>query len=72
MSLRERAQTLSSTELDRDLAELSIEIAFLENQVQADLGSYSSEDLELAYEKISHFRQRAEILRVELSKRASE
>jgi hypothetical protein len=71
ISLREKAHNLPLFELDRDVVEISIEIEFLEIQVECDLGSYTPKDLLAAYEKISHYKQKAEILKTELANRSS-
>jgi hypothetical protein len=53
-------------ELDRDVSELSNDINFLESQVQADLSSYSSVELTIAYDKIADRKRKLEILKAEL------
>jgi hypothetical protein len=72
ISLRERARTLSMEELDRDHAEICAEIDFLDSQIQCDLGNYSPVQLLAAQGKIAHFKQKAEILKIELDERLSE
>jgi len=69
--LQARVRNLSSITLDRDLAEVSLEVNFLEEQVRADFGSYSPVALLRAKEKISLFNQKAEILNIELRRRTS-
>jgi len=71
ISLQEKARTLSDDLLDRDIAEISTEIDFLEEQVRVDLRSYSPKSLEEAHRRIAHFKQRAEILKIELARRSS-
>ena len=56
-------------ELDRDLAEITNEIQFLEDQLQCDLGSYSPEQLMRGREKIADFKKKAESIQVELERR---
>jgi hypothetical protein len=68
-SLRAKLHGFSTEELDRDLAEIAHEIEFLSEQVKADIDSYASTELERANQKISSFKQRAEILKIELSRR---
>jgi len=70
-SLQAELPELPSERIDRELAEVSHEIEFLESQVIADIGSYSPEELKRANEKISHFKQRAEIFRIQLNLRSS-
>jgi len=68
-TLQEKVQKFTKEELDRDIAELSNDIDFLESQVEADLGSFSPEELTTAYGKIDRRKQKLEILKVELAKR---
>ena len=68
--LHERARNLSSDELDRELADLSNEVEFLEKQLECDIGSYTTQALERANQKVSKFKLRAEILKVELDWRS--
>jgi hypothetical protein len=70
-TLQAEIQNLPLENIDRDLAELSHEIEFLEAQVEVDLGSYSPEQLARAYGKIAHLKRRAEILKIELNTRNS-
>ena len=70
-SLRGDVLKLTSEELDRDLAELNHEIQFLEEQMRVDIGSYPPAELERANAKIVHFKQKAEILKMEISSRKS-
>jgi len=69
VSLREIVPMLPSSELDRDFNEISYEVSFLENQVKADLARYTLKQLQEAYEEIEVFKQRSEILKIELDKR---
>lgn len=69
--LQAEVHRLPSEDIDRDLAELSHEIDFLDEQVRVDLESYSPEQLTRASGKIAHLRQKAEILRIELDGRNS-
>ena len=62
-------ENLSPQVLDRDLAEFSIEIQFLEDQIRLDIERYSADELTRAYSKISHFKRRAEIFKIELDRR---
>jgi hypothetical protein len=62
---------ISTEALDRDIAEFSIDVRFLESQVQADFPYYSPENLEKAKKKIHHIRQKIEILKIELDSRQS-
>lgn len=68
-SLREKAQKLPPQLLDRDLAEVSIEIQFLEAQIRADPDSYTADQLARAHTKIARFKKRAEILKTELDRK---
>ncbi|MFI5420009.1 MAG: hypothetical protein ACHQ1H_03490 [Nitrososphaerales archaeon] len=68
-SLRVRVRTLLSEVLARDLVEISNDIEFLEVQLRADFASYSAKDLERANQKISHFKQKAEVIEIELRRR---
>ena len=72
IALRKAVPTLSSQEIDRDLAEVLLEIRFLEEQLRNDLRSYSGEGLERANARVSHFKKRAEILKIELDRRNSD
>ena len=69
--LRAKVRDIPSDTLERDLAEADFEIQFLESQVKADLGSYTPNELSDAHGKISHFKQRAEILKIEMKRRNS-
>jgi len=69
LSLQAKVLDLPLDELGRDLAEVSIDLAFLEAQLSVDIGSYSPKELERANEKVSYLKQRAEILKIELSRR---
>jgi len=71
LTLQAEAHELSSDNLDRDLAELSHEIEFLDEQVRVDIESYSPEQLAEAWGKIAYLKQRADILKVELDRRNS-
>ena len=62
-------QELSTTELDRDLAEIRIDIEFHEVQVRADLGSFTPKSLEQARAKIQLMKRKVEIMEREYSKR---
>lgn len=63
---------LSFEALDRDLAEISIDVKFLQEQLAVDRNGYSSPDLNDAERKISQFQKRAEMLGLELEKRKKE
>jgi len=67
-SFMQKAQNLPKDELVRDLAELELEIAFLEAQLQAEPGTYSPRELQSGYGKVASFKQKADILRFELAK----
>jgi hypothetical protein len=69
VSLRQRVKRLPAQELDRDLGEVSNDIQFLEDQIRFDIESYDTDELEQAYAKIAHIKQRAEILKTELNRR---
>ena len=64
-------ESKTSEELDRDLAEITLDCEFLDAQVQSDLGSYSAAELMMAQEKISHFKRKAGAIRMELETRES-
>jgi len=66
---RQKAKALSVESLDKDLAELSYDIQFLDAQLNADLQSYAPVELARATEKISLLRQKAEIIVLELDKK---
>jgi hypothetical protein len=68
-AFQKKARTLTREELDRDLTELFFEIDFLQRQMQADLRSYSSKELESIYERIARHKQKLRILEIELAKR---
>jgi hypothetical protein len=65
-------RVLSFQELDRDIAEISIEIRFMEEQMKTDFARYSPEDTLRASEKISLLTKKAEIMKIELEKRKSD
>jgi hypothetical protein len=69
LMLQEKVHNLPSQLLDRDLAEVSIEIQFLEDQVKADIEHYSTGELKRAKAKISRFKKRADILKTESDRR---
>jgi hypothetical protein len=69
LMLQEKVHNLPSQLLDRDLAEVSIEIQFLEDQVKADIEHYSAEELKRAKAKILRFKKRADILKTESDRR---
>ena len=60
---------LSAEELDRDFAEVSLEIEFLEAQVQSELESYSPVALKHAENKILVLKRKAENLKNEIEMR---
>ena len=66
VALQRKAKTLTKEELDRDLAEISGDIHFLERQIEADLNSYSSNELSVARGRIAHLKRMAELLEAEL------
>jgi hypothetical protein len=68
-SLQVRVRTLPSEILDRDLVEITNDIEFLELQLRVDFASYSAKDLERANHKFSHFKQKAEVIEIELRRR---
>ena len=70
LPLQTRAKNLSTERLEIEIAELSHEIDFLQEQIDNDLGSYPLKQLELASQKVSVFRQKCEILKVERQKRS--
>ena len=67
--LKIRVRNLSMGEIDRELAEISLEISFLEEQVESDLEGYSTLDLERGREKISILKRRSQIYQIELERR---
>jgi hypothetical protein len=69
LALQAKVHYLPSQELDRDIAELSHEIAFLSDQVGVDIESYQMEELSHAYEKITYFKRKSEILQFEMIRR---
>jgi len=69
VALRKKAQGLPIQELDRDVAELSNDIKFLESQLKEDLASYSSEELSIAHRKIANYKLKLEILEAEITQR---
>jgi len=69
VALRKKAQGLPIQELDRDVAELSNDIKFLESQLKEDLISYSSEELSIAHRKIANYKLKLEILEAEITQR---
>jgi len=71
-SLQANAQNLSSKEIEQILAQLSIDIEFLDEQVKADIKRYSTEQLATAFEKISYSKEMAKILNSEMTKRTSQ
>jgi hypothetical protein len=69
LTLQGSAQNLRTEELDRDYSEVLQEIAFLDDQLSADIDCYTPGQLTRAYEKISNHKRKAEILRIELTRR---
>jgi RNA recognition motif-containing protein len=63
---------LSFQELDRDIAEISTEIRFTEEQMKTDFARYSPENTSRVSEKVSVLRKKAEIMKIELEKRKSD
>ena len=51
-------------ELERDLAEITFEVSFMEAQVKSEIG-YTPAELEIANEKISVLKRKAVILKLE-------
>lgn len=64
-------KALSNEIIDRKIAEVSADIDFLERQVDADLDSYSTDDLSSARNKIASLRQKLVILKIEFARRQS-
>lgn len=62
----ESKKALSIQLLDKDLAELSYDIQFLDAQVNADVKSYAPRDHPRATAKISFLRQKSKIIVLEL------
>jgi len=70
MAIEDASSSDSTTEeLDRDLAEITNDIQFLEEQLECDLASYSLEQLTKAQEKVAGFKKKADLIRVELERR---
>ena len=67
--IERRVRTLTSEILDRNLAELRCEVEFLQAQIEADIENLTPSQLERASEKLSFFREKAEIVRLELEDR---
>ena len=67
-ALRQKLHSMTMAEVDRDLAEISTEVMFLQEQVKCDFKSYSPEDLTYAYEKIAHLKRTVEILTIKMSR----
>ena len=61
-------QNLTKDELDRDLAELELDIAFLEERLREEPGADSTRELQSGYGKVAYFKQKANILRIESAK----
>jgi MEDS: MEthanogen/methylotroph, DcmR Sensory domain len=68
-ALEKRIKTLSKEELDREIAELSNDLNFLESQVQADFESYSSDALIASSRKIADIKRKLELHKIELARR---
>lgn len=62
-------ERLSTEDLDRDFAELSSDIQFLDAQIASDLETYSTEELERAIAKTALLKLKAEIIVLEMKKR---
>jgi hypothetical protein len=67
--LRMEILELSTSELDRELAEVKNDLIFLEAQISNDLESYSPEQLEKARARIHHFKKKCGIINDEIEKR---
>jgi len=62
---------LSMEIVDRDLAEVSRDISFVDEQLKTDLQGYSTEELRRAFEKVSALKRKRDLLKEELAARAS-
>jgi hypothetical protein len=60
---------LSVEELDRDFAEISADLDFLEAQVESEIANYTPKGLESADQKIARYRKQKKLLMDELEKR---
>jgi hypothetical protein len=67
-SIRLKAKTRSDEILDRNLAELTLDIGFLEGQIEADL-ELPPAALQRTQKKLAFLREKAEIVRLELDDR---
>ncbi|MFI5420272.1 MAG: hypothetical protein ACHQ1H_04840 [Nitrososphaerales archaeon] len=68
---KKKARDLSTEEIDRELAELSFDIGFLEEQVKHDMESYSTKGLKDAHDKIAVLKRKAQIFEMELRRKNS-
>lgn len=71
MSFQQEIESHRPEILDRDLAEVLLEIQFLLDQIASNIAGYSQADLEKATLKVSLLRRKAEIARLELRKRGN-
>lgn len=62
----------SPHELERDLAEITFEVSFMEAQVKSEIGDYTPAELEIANEKIWVLKRKAVILKLEYESRKKE
>jgi hypothetical protein len=68
---KKKVRDLSTEEIDRELAELSFDIGFLEEQVKYDMESYSTKGLKDAHDKIAVLKRKARIFETELRRKTS-
>jgi len=69
LSFSAKISKLSSPQLDRDLAELKIDINFLEEQVKADPRSYSPQEFRRSQTRILFLKSKAQLIEKELDKK---
>jgi hypothetical protein len=60
---------LMTNDLERDYVELSSEIDFLEAQIKIDTESYSPSQLQIANDKVDHYKKRAQAIKIKLEER---
>ena len=68
---RRKVKDLSDGEIDAQIAEISLDITFLEIQLKAEPEAYSYEALKNAEMRINGMKEQLEILKAEINERAS-
>jgi len=60
----QKLRNLSKGQIEQDLAELELDVLFLEEQLRAEFGSYSPGDRLSGYGKVAYLELKIEILKI--------